>query len=96
MVVYPSGETSWPVPWLSSELMPLAPIEQIQLIQHTPEAIEIKLVTTRSLTAEEEKAMAALFQECMHHPFNFNFVYVEAIERSAGGKFEDFISLVDA
>lgn len=96
MAVYPSGETSWPVPWLSSELLPIAPIRQIQFIQHTKDKIEVKLVTGRPLTAEEEDALVGLFQTRMNHPFQFHFVYVDTIERLAGGKFEDFISLVDA
>jgi phenylacetate-CoA ligase len=95
MVTYPSGDKSWPVPWLSSELAPIAPIKQIQLTQHTRQEIEVKLVTDRPLTIKQQGLLVALFQSRMHHPFDFKFVYVDVIERSAGGKFEDFISLID-
>lgn len=95
MVVFPSGDTAWPVPWLSSDLIPIAPILQLQMTQHTVEKMELKLVTERPLTTDEEAALTALFQKGLHHPFEIEFVYVDGIERSKGGKFEDFISLVE-
>lgn len=94
MVTYPSGDKAWALPWFASELMAIAPVNQIQLIQHTCDNIEIKLVSARTLTPAEETEIVALFQTRMHHPFTFQFNYVDIIERSKGGKFEDFISMI--
>ena len=95
MAVLPSGEQIWPV-WHIAELMALiTPIRQIQLIQNSVEEIDVKLVVAQPLSASEEEALRGYMVERLGHPFALNFVYVDEIPRSAGGKYEDFICLVD-
>ena len=46
----------------------------------------------RKLTPEEEKIFIAMLQRTLGHPFEIQIVYRDVIERSSGGKFEEFLS----
>ena len=46
--------------------------------------------------AAAEARVAAAFQESLAYPFRIRFSYVERIERSAGFKFEDVVSELEA
>src|SRR5882672_1606069 len=70
----------------------VAPVQQIQVVQRTLHDIEIRLVAKRPLTAAEEAALAAVFQETLAYPFRITFQYRNEIGRSGNYKFEDFIS----
>jgi len=91
MLTLPNGEQRWPQvgcrgygePWL---------IRQFQFTQRSLEAIEVRLVTGRPLTAHEESGLRQHILDSLGHPFRLELVYCDAIERSAGGKFEDFRS----
>jgi phenylacetate-CoA ligase len=72
----------------------VAPVEQIQVIQHSVELVEIKLAVARPLHPAEEQQVIGIFQEALGHPFTIQLTRVDHIPRSAGGKFEDFISHV--
>jgi phenylacetate-CoA ligase len=72
----------------------IAPVEQVQVIQHSLERVEIKLAITRPLLAAEEQQLVTLYQKALRHPFRIQLTRVDHIPRSAGGKFEDFISHV--
>ncbi len=72
----------------------VAPVEQIQVIQHSVEMVEIKLAVARKLQASEEQSVIGIFQEALGHPFKIELTCVDHIPRSSGGKFEDFISHV--
>jgi len=56
--------------------------------------IEARLVTERPLTGEEEGRLRELVQSRLPARFEISFVYCDAIARSAGGKYEDFLSEV--
>ena len=95
MLRLPGGEQRWPLvgcrgygePWL---------IRQFQFTQRSLEEIEVKLVTGRPLTAQEETGLKQSIIESLGHPFRLKLVYCESIPRGAGGKFEDFRSEVAA
>jgi phenylacetate-CoA ligase len=90
MLTLPSGEKIWP--WTPGYM---APIRQYQIIQHSLEEIEVKLVADRPLTAAEEEEFRSALTRCLQHPFRFRLERVDVIPRSAGGKYEDFMSLID-
>jgi phenylacetate-CoA ligase len=93
MLVLPNGDRLWPnMP--SSKWAHLAPLKQIQLIQHSVEEIEARIVSARALTADEERNLAKAFGDLFRRHFRFRFTYLDDIPRSKGGKFEGFISLV--
>ncbi|HUO44243.1 MAG TPA: hypothetical protein VMT94_04950 [Burkholderiales bacterium] len=89
MVRLPDGGRHWP----SLALMSASPeglIRQYQCIQHTLERIEVRLVVARPLTSDEESNLRAAIVKKIGHPFAFDITYCDQIERSAGGKYEEF------
>jgi phenylacetate-CoA ligase len=93
MVVLPSGEKLFPVLDVDSVIYSM-PIRRYQLVQKTLEMIEVRLVADRSLTADEEHQLSQFYRRCFRHPFSFQFVYMDEITPSAGGKYEAFRSEV--
>ena len=92
-LVLATGERYWPSLNLGS-LAGGAPVIQQQLVQKSVDSIEVRLVTLRSLTADEEAHMRHHLQSRLPAPFDIRFSYREEIVRGAGGKFEEFISEV--
>jgi phenylacetate-CoA ligase len=86
------GRMFWPY-FSSRDLYDSAPLGQIQLVQHTPATIELRYVMQRELSASEQASISAILGKTMGHGFDFRFTRVVAIERKAGEKFEEFISL---
>ena len=72
----------------------VAPVSQAQLIQHTVDEIEVRIVAKRQVTPEEETRLGDAILEYLGHPFVLRFTYMDEIPRSANGKFEDFMSKV--
>jgi phenylacetate-CoA ligase len=68
-----------------------APVRQIQLVQKSLRAIEVRYVADRALDAGEEGRLARALRECLAHPYELRCVRLEQIPRTAGGKYEDFI-----
>ncbi len=94
MLVLPSGERRWTL--LSSGniegLLELAPIRQYQFAQVAPDAIEARLAVARPLSPAEEGAVRSWLIAKLGHPFAVTFAYPDAIPRTKGGKYLDFVS----
>ncbi len=69
-------------------------IKRFQLVQHSLEELENRLVVSEPLTAEQEEQMRAVMQRNLGHPFRITFTYHDEIPPSPRGKFEEFISEV--
>jgi phenylacetate-CoA ligase len=69
----------------------IAPVRQIQLVQKTPRRIEVRIAAERALDASEERRLADALKQTLGYPFEFTLVRLDAIPRSASGKYEDFI-----
>lgn len=86
----------WPL--LSSEniraLLATAPIRQYQFVQKSAELIELRLAVARDLTPAEEDGLRRWVREKFGHPFEVAITYHDEIPRTAGGKYQDFISEV--
>ncbi len=96
MVCLPDGTTHWPMVGFH-RFRDIAPVHQYQLIQHTLDAVEVRLVCERGLTAAEEEQLGAVIREALGYDFKLNFVYYEnELPRSPNGKFEEFVSRVGA
>jgi hypothetical protein len=92
MLRLPDGGQRWPLCDLVGQ--PEVPgILQYQYRQRTPQDIEVRLVVGDGYSPAMEPALSAIIHRRLGHPFRLAFVYVDAIERSASGKFEDFIGL---
>lgn len=93
MLLAPGGKRYWPT-FGSAGLAGLAPVVRQQLVQISLEAIEVRLVTARPLTAEEEARLRAHILSKLPAPFDLRFSYHDDLPRGSGGKFEDFVSRI--
>jgi phenylacetate-CoA ligase len=94
LILMPDGTRHWPLVGFQ-KFREIAPVTQYQFIQHTREDIELRLVTERPFTGEDEKRLRALVQRALEHSFAVRFVYFkERIPAAASGKFEEFVCLV--
>lgn len=95
MVTLPDGSRHWPsFPAESWET--IAPIRQIQLVQRSLSTVEARVVVDRDLTIDETRRFKAALQTTLGYPFEIDIARVQAIQRSPGLKFEDFVSKLSA
>lgn len=97
MLRLPSGETRWPL--LSStdirDLLSRAPIRQYQVVQRRTDRLELRLVRLRPLTDQEEAAVKAWAGRKFGQAFTVELSYHAELERSAAGKFQDFVCAIE-
>jgi phenylacetate-CoA ligase len=91
MLRLPNGDRIWPV-FNLFEAETAIPFYQIQVVQKTLDDLEVHLVAKGKPTAEDEQKFAASLTAALRHPFRIRIRYVDSIARSAGGKYEDFLS----
>lgn len=94
MLVKPDGQRIWPS-FGTRNLAKVAPISQYQFIQQSRTVIEARFVLLRPLVAGEEEALLAHLHQNMPAGIDFALSYVDHIQRSEGGKYEDFLCRVD-
>lgn len=87
----PDGERRYPQLGIQ-DLHEIAPVQQFQAVQRTLNDIEIRLVLPRSLQIEERDKLISKFHTMLGDCFNFDIQQVDSIQRSASGKYEEFIS----
>ncbi|MBS0193708.1 MAG: phenylacetate--CoA ligase family protein [Proteobacteria bacterium] len=94
MLVVPDGRRHWPS--FPGELWVEAcpAVRQFQLIQHTPERIEARVVVARAATKAEIEALRGMLIERFGYPFLIDFSFVDRIEPGPNCKYEDFVSHV--
>lgn len=90
MLLTPEGERVW-ASLIGAGLEPIEPIRQFQLYQRVPERLELRLVVTRQLTAEEEAQAQRAMVKATGYDFDVDVVYRDEIPRTAGGKYEDVV-----
>ena len=95
MLVTADGRRFWPALG-SRAIAEAAPIRQYQVVQKAFDRVEIRIVASSSLSAAEEARVRELVLGRLPVSMHLNIVYCEEIPRSAGGKFEDFISEIAA
>lgn len=93
MLVLPNGERRWPN-LAATFYRQVAPVTQHQIVQHSLEHIEARLVVERPLTEDEERKLGAQILARFGHPFCLSFSYPERLERHRSGKFEEFVCQV--
>lgn len=94
MVRLPDGSTHWPLVGFH-KFRDIAPVRQYQLIQHTLQSVEVRLVCDRALSAEEQAQLGAVINAALGHPFELRFEFFEReLPRAANGKFEEFVCAI--
>jgi phenylacetate-CoA ligase len=87
----PSGEKRWPRIGIL-QLGKIAPVKQFQAVQKSLTEVECRLVMPRPLRPEESARLQDHFSQKLGDAFNVTIVEVESLQRSASGKYEEFIS----
>ena len=91
MITLPDGSRHWPgLP--GARLRATIPMRQFQFVQRAHDCLDVYLVMERPMTADEERNCLAILAESFGPAFAFRLHFVEKIERSAGGKYEEFRS----
>jgi phenylacetate-CoA ligase len=90
----PDGRRIWPSVGILA-IAETSPIRQAQVVQDSPDHVELRYVADRALTADEATAVRQILLDRLGHPFDLSLARLAEIPRSAGGKFEDFLSLLD-
>jgi phenylacetate-CoA ligase len=93
ILVTAAGKRYWPS-FGSHGFLEIAPIVQHQFVQKTLDLVEARLVTRVPLTAEQEANFRRHVLSALPAGLHLNLVYCDRIARSAGGKYEDFVSEV--
>jgi len=93
MLVLADGRRYWP-PLGSRKFVDVVPVLQAQFVQKDYDLIEVRLVVDAPLTGEQENRLRQFILPGLPSGMQLMFKYCDSIPRSAGGKFEDFVSEV--
>jgi phenylacetate-CoA ligase len=94
MVTLPDGSRHWPAVGFHA-FRAIAPIRQYQAVQHSLDAVEMKLVVDAPLTHDQEALLCTVTQAALGYPFTLRFSYHDAeLPKTRGGKFEEFVSMI--
>lgn len=93
MLSYPDGRRLWPL-FPPFGFRDLAPVRQFRVVQQSLSELTLEVAVERPLTGDEERAVVRALQDSVGYPFQVSVSEHERLARSAGGKYEDFRSLV--
>jgi len=94
MLRMPGGRARWPNFMLAKGHKDL-PIAQIQIVQTALDALELRAVPERPFSAQEQARLLEYIRDWAGPQFNVRVRVVDAIPRGPGGKFEEFMSLIE-
>ncbi len=93
MLIKPDGSRIWPE--IGSDSMGgVVPVRQLQIVQTELRRIEARIVPRQPFTFEQQLALTAHLTKKLGKEFRIVIRYVDEIERSPTGKYEDFRSEV--
>ena len=96
LVLMPDGMRHWPFLG-AAKIREIEPIMQFQFIQDGRDSIELRLVTKRVLSPQEEGDLKARVQTALGFAFQVRFTYFPTkIPTGPNGKFEEFVCRVEA
>ena len=93
MLVTADGKRYWPALGTRA-ITDIAPVLQYQIVQTAPDRVEAWMVTASPLTPVQEEGIKQHLLSKLPPGLRVVLVYCDNIPRSAGGKFEDFVSEV--
>lgn len=94
MLTYPDGRTAWPYLGGAGNYKHIAPIRQFQVVQTDLNTLEFHLVVEQPLDRAQQTKLTERLHDALKYPFTIEYIYHDHIPRGAGGKFEDFKSLI--
>ena len=95
MLVAPDGRSYWPT-FGQRAYLDVAPVIQHQFVLKARDHVEARFVLRSPLTPAQEAALRKLILAKLPAGMRVSVVQVPALSRSAGGKYEDFLSEVGA
>jgi phenylacetate-CoA ligase len=93
MLVTANGERFWPMFGMRG-MQDIAEVRQHQFVQTAFDLVEARLVVERAVPPALEARMLEQMTRYLPPGIRMKIVYVDQIPRTAGGKFEDFVSEV--
>ncbi|MEM7205366.1 MAG: AMP-binding protein [Planctomycetota bacterium] len=96
MLTLRDGRRRWPSFALGGRPEQLPPFRKVQLLQRSLEEIEVRVVRDTPLEPAEMVLAEAYLNQSLGQAFRYVFRVVDDIPRSGSGKFEDFVSAIDA
>lgn len=94
LALAPDGTRFWPVSL--NRIRSVSAVRQAQFVQRAPSRIEVRVVLSRALEPADEDALREAVRAVLGHPYEIEITPVTAITRGAGGKFEEFLSLLES
>lgn len=95
LLTHPDGSRSWPN-FGMRDMLAVLPVRQFQVVQHDLCRLELRLVVDSAVSSAQEQQVKASLARHLGFTGAIEISYHQALERSAGGKFEDFVSLLHA
>lgn len=96
-LILPDGRSEFPYLGEHEEFRAITTkVREFQYVQRSVNLIEKLMVVSEPLTPEEEAAQKALIVKNFGHAFEVKLTYLDAIPKRGAGKFEEFISEVEA
>ena len=89
-VVLPDGRRTWPD--VSALWAAIPDAEQIQLIQRSPDHVEVRYAREQPLSHAEERGSGERIHQALGYPFRLTFTRRNAIPHQPNGKYETFYS----
>ncbi len=89
MVRLPNGEQH--LPNYQDMLKGFDDVIQFQIVRRAEQELEMKLVMSHQLSADEAQELKRRVCERFKHPFAVTFTYHDEIPRGPGGKFQDYV-----
>ena len=93
MLMMPDGRSYWPS-FGARRLQQVVPMREHQFRQIAPGVIEALLVTEAPVDTAQENEMKRIINAGLPMPFEVHIRCVSEIPRPAGGKYEEFVSLI--
>jgi phenylacetate-CoA ligase len=93
LLTYPDGRKTWPS-YNPMALMEIFPLARFQLEQTAINDITFRVMTEAEISSDAEQQAIKIIQDAMRHPFNITVEKADDLPRSAGGKYEEFKSVL--
>jgi phenylacetate-CoA ligase len=94
MMRMPDGSTRWP-DFMLAETRNDLPAAQMQIVQTAPDVLELRAVPARHFSAKDRAKLLDYMRQWAGPQFHVSVRIVDDIPRGPGGKFEEFMSLLD-
>lgn len=90
LVLLPDGNRAWPA-YNPMKLLDVIPGAQFQVVQESREDVLLRVAGPASVDEATSARVAEIVRTALGHPFRVRIECVGSIERSAGGKYEEFV-----